>query len=414
MGTARISMADLNSSNFQLIQQLLAAIDQGTTPKAVAQLVAEFWAAAACGILSGQQLVWYSSDPNLSEPPANQPINQLFDPTAESVNLEIAGYQGILRTEFTTGCLVLLRPAPWPEDLNLADLGVVISIGLQQYSLQQEVRTAEQTLRQAQILADERTAQLQSSQGLLTKLQAAGRRRVEQLDEANRLKDEFISTISHELRTPLTSMSLAIKMLGQPGIDADRQSRYLEILQQQCAQEINLINDLLTIQQLETNQADFDRQLIIFASLIQPLLSRFDETWGSKKIQLKTSIPANLQWYTDSESLTRILQELLNNAGKYAHPDTVVELIVEQTADSIILTVKDQGKLITTADLPYIFQKFRRGKGVTQQAVAGTGLGLALVKSLVQHLQGEISVTSKGNETLAETCFQISLPLGES
>jgi signal transduction histidine kinase len=401
-------MADLNSSNFQLIQQLLAAIDQGTTPKAIAQLIAEFWAAAACGIWSGQQLIWYSSDPNLSELPINQ------YPTAASLSTGIEGYQGILITEYTSGSLVLMRPDPWPADMNLADLAVVVSIGLQQYSLQQEVRTAQQTLRQAQVLADERTAQLQSSQGLLTKLQAAGRRRVEQLDEANRLKDEFISTISHELRTPLTSMSLAIKMLGQPGIDADRQSRYLEILQQQCAQEINLINDLLTIQQLETNQADFDRQLIIFASLIQPLLSRFDETWGSKKIQLKTSIPINLQWYTDSESLTRILQELLNNAGKYAHPDTVVEMIVEQTADNIILTVKDQGKLITAADLPYIFQKFRRGKGVTQQAVAGTGLGLALVKSLVQHLQGEISVTSKGNETLAETCFQISLPLGES
>jgi signal transduction histidine kinase len=402
-------MADLN---FQLIQQLLmaiangasGAIEQGTTPKAIAQCVAEFWDAAACGIWDGHQhqLAWYSHDPNLPEP-----IDHQLPP-------ETTAYQGKLQSTFPNGYLMLIRPEKWPDEANLDDIAVVVSIGLQQYALQQEVRTAQQTLRQAQVLADERTAQLQSSQGLLTKLQAAGRRRVEQLDEANRLKDEFISAISHELRTPLTSMSLAIKMLRQPGIDSDRQTRYLDILQQQCAQEINLINDLLTIQQFETNQADFDRQLIILESLLAPLIARFQETWASKNLQLKVLLPSNLQWYTDGESLTRILQELLTNAGKYAHPETIVELTAEQVAGNVVLKVIDRGKLITAADLPYIFQKFRRGKGMTQQAVAGTGLGLALVKSLVQHLQGEVSVTSTGNEPLAETCFQVSLPLEES
>ncbi len=400
-------MADFN---FQLIQQLLIAIEQGTTPKAIAQCVAEFWEAAACGIWDGHQLAWYSHDPNLPEPQDHQLL-----PKTD-------GYQGKLPTTFPNGYLMIIRPEKWPDDTNLDEIAVVVSIGLQQYALQQEVRTAQQTLRQAQVVADERTAQLQSSQGLLTKLQAAGRRRVEQLDEANRLKDEFISAISHELRTPLTSMSLAIKMLRQPGIDSDRQTRYLDILQQQCAQEINLINDLLTIQQLETNQADFDssacakgdRQLIMLESLLQPLIARFQETWASKNLQLKVLLPSNLQWYTDSESLTRILQELLTNAGKYAHPETIVELTAEQVAGNVVLKVIDRGKLITAADLPYIFQKFRRGKGMTQQAVAGTGLGLALVKSLVQHLQGEVSVTSTGSEPVAETCFQVSLPLEEN
>jgi signal transduction histidine kinase len=398
-------MADFNNSTFQLIQQLLTAIEQGTTPKAIAQCLVEFWDAAACGIWDGHQLAWYSPDPNLSEPPVG---------ISNHLPVQIEGYQGVLQAEFTNGHLILIRSDQWPTSMALDDLLPVVVIGLRQYTLQQEVLTAHQTLRQAQIVADERTAQLQSSQGLLTKLQAAGRRRVEQLDEANRLKDEFISTISHELRTPLTSMSLAIKMLRQPGIEIDRQTRYLDILQQQCAQEINLINDLLTIQQLETNQADFDRQLIILESLLQPLIEIFHETWASKSLQLKVSLPSNLQWYTDAESLSRILQELLTNAGKYAHPETIVELTAEQVSGNVVFTVVDQGKLITAADLPYIFQKFRRGKGMTQQAVAGTGLGLALVKSLVQHLQGEISVTSTGSEPLADTCFQVSLPLEAS
>ena len=399
-------MADLNST-FQLIQQLLTAIEQGITPKSIAQIIAEFWEASACGIWDGLQLTWYSSDPNLSEP-----SEQAFQLPSQLIE----GYQGELRTEFADGYLIMLRPEPWPATANIRDLASIVAIGVRQHTLQQEIFTAEQTLRQAQTLADERTAQLQSSQSLLSKLQAAGRRRVEQLDEANRLKDEFISTISHELRTPLTSMSLAIKMLRQPGIDLDRQTRYLDILQQQCAQEINLINDLLTIQKLETKQGDApeDYQLIILESLLQPILENFRQTWANKNLQLQISVPTKCQWYGDSENLTRVLHELLTNAGKYAHPDTTVELQAALKSGDMTISVSNQGKLIHAADLPYIFQKFRRGQGVTQQAVPGTGLGLALVKSLVQHLQGEVSVTSSGVEPLASTCFQISFPIEES
>ncbi len=398
-------MADLNS-NFQLIQHLLRAIEQGATPKSIAQSLAEFWDATACGIWDGQQLAWYSSDPNLSEPSGQ---------TFQLPYQQIDGYRGELRAEFANGgYLILLRPAPWPTAASLDDLTSVVAIGLRQYALKQEVNTTEQTLRQAQVLADERTAQLQSSQGLLTKLQAAGRRRVEQLDEANRLKDEFISTISHELRTPLTSMSLAIKMLRQPGIDLDRQNRYLDILQQQCAQEINLVTDLLTIQQLEAKQGEIDRQPILLESLLQPLFYSFNQTWASKNLQLQVSLPTNCRWCSENDSLTRIFQELLTNAGKYAHPNTTVELKAELASNRIVITVSDQGKLINAADLPHIFQKFRRGKDVTKQAIPGTGLGLALVKSLVQHLQGEISVTSSGVEPLASTSFRVSFPLEES
>jgi signal transduction histidine kinase len=396
-------VADLNSS-FQLIQNLLIAIEQGAALKSIAQNVAEFWDATACGIWDGQQLAWYSSEPNLPEPSGQ---------TWQLPALPIAGYKGELRAELPGGYLILLRPAPWPAKTSLEYLIPVLSIGLSQHRLQQEVLTAAKTLRQAQTLADERTAQLQSSQGLLGKLQAAGRRRVEQLDEANRLKDEFISTISHELRTPLTSMSLAIKMLRQPGIDLDRQTRYLDILQQQCAQEINLINDLLTIQQLEAKQGDTGRQLILLDSLLQPLLDRFQQTWASKNLQLQVAVPANCQFHSENDSLTRVLQELLTNAGKYAAPNTTVELKAEIVAGKIIITVIDQGKLINATDLPHIFQKFRRGQDVTKQAIPGTGLGLALVKSLVQHLQGEVSVTSTGIEPLAITSFQLSFPLEE-
>jgi signal transduction histidine kinase len=387
-------------STSSLLPQLLTAIDHGATPSELASCVVEYLPAAACAIWDGQQLVWSG-------------LNEDFPTDLADLPSPLAEYHQLPVT-FTDGYLVAFCPNLWPKSATLQEIGLLISIGLQQHKLRQEVLATEQTLRQMQTLADERTAQLQSSQGLLTKLQAAGRRRIEQLDEANRLKDEFISTISHELRTPLTSMTLAIKMLRQPGIDADRQTRYLDILQQQCKQEIDLINDLLALQQLESHPLGDDRQLIDLESLLQPLIERFNATWSGKNLQVQITLPNPAQWQTEPESLSRILQELLTNAGKYAQPDTVVELTAKKSNGYLVLRVTNYGKLIEPVDLPHIFQKFRRGKGVTQQAIAGTGLGLALVKSLVQHLQGEIAVTSTGTEPLAKTCFKVSLPLEEN
>jgi signal transduction histidine kinase len=395
----QVLMSD-HFSTSSLLPQLLTAIEHGATPSELAHCVVEYLPASACAIWDGEQLVWAG----LSE-----------NPPADLTNLPVplANYHQLSVT-FTSGYLVAFRLVKWPPKAKLTEISALISIGLQQHALRQEVLTTEQTLRQMQTLADERTAQLQSSQGLLTKLQAAGRRRIEQLDEANRLKDEFISTISHELRTPLTSMTLAIKMLRQPGIDADRQTRYLDILQQQCKQEIDLINDLLALQQLESHPLGDSRQLIDLEQLLQPLIERFHATWASKNLMVQITLPKQAQWQTEPESLTRILQELLTNAGKYAQPDTVVELTAKKNNGYLVLRVTNYGKLIEPVDLPHIFQKFRRGKGVTQQAIAGTGLGLALVKSLVQHLQGEISVTSTGEEPLAKTCFKVALPLEEN
>jgi signal transduction histidine kinase len=122
-------------------------------------------------------------------------------------------------------------------------------------------------------------------------------------------------------------------------------------------------------------------------------------------------LPPAFAWQTEPESVSQILHELLTNAGKYAHPQTAVELQATLERDLLIFKIINQGKAIPPEEQDYIFEKFRRGTGVTQQAIGGTGLGLALVKSLVQHLQGEISVTSEGQEPLATVCFAVALPL---
>ncbi|MBD2356368.1 GAF domain-containing protein [Tolypothrix sp. FACHB-123] len=271
-----------------------------------------------------------------------------------------------------------------------------------------------QTLRQVQNLVDERTAKLQSSLELQAKLHERTRQYVEQLRELNELKDEFLSNMSDRLRYPLTNMMMSIKNLRLPGITADRQNRYLDILEQECSKEINLINDLLTLQKLESQQATPLFKTIDLNTRVQDLAASFETKLAEKSLSINLDLPAeSLKLQTEIESFDRILQELLTNACKYSEHDTFVELQatheVNQLVDQVIIKVTNTGRGISSEEATYIFDKFRRGKG---RWTPGTGLGLALAKSLVQHLNGTIAVESTkiADSDLSKICFTLTLP----
>ncbi|PSB27905.1 ATP-binding protein [Stenomitos frigidus] len=301
------------------------------------------------------------------------------------------------------------QPRLWqPEDLELVQL---VSMQVSTAIIQTE------TLRQVQSLVEKRTAELRESLSVQAKLYDRTRYQLDQLRHLNQAKDEFLSTVSHELRTPLTSMTMAIRMLRQVGLSSERSIRYLDILEQQCAQETNLINDLLGLQELESNQVAVQLQEIDLKALIQDLIRQFQQKWSSKGLTLETKLPKrSLRLLSDRDSLRRVLFELLTNAGKYSNPNSRVQLHVTQSknspSDQIIVTVSNVGQGIAPDELPLIFEKFKRCQGATQNAVQGTGLGLALVKSLVQHLNGDITASSRVTEDAHtyETCLTLILP----
>jgi signal transduction histidine kinase len=275
-------------------------------------------------------------------------------------------------------------------------------------------RIHRQALKQARTNVAKRTSQVQTSLQLQAKLHDVGRKRMEKLRQANELKDEFISTIGHELRTPLTSMSLAIKMLRQADIDPDRRKQYLDILEDQCQREIKLVNDLLKFQQLESRQVDFHPQRIALNQFISEQATFVADRWQeSKSLELALYLPQiSPEIETDADSLKHILEELLVNAGKFAIPDTMVEVLLTVEPARVIFQISNLSKPLSHDDLPNLFERFRRGAGATQQAIAGTGLGLALVKSMVEHLQGTITVTSSHiQSSVAKTCFTVTIPI---
>lgn len=309
------------------------------------------------------------------------------------------------------GCLVLqhCQSRFWTDDevsfvrLIAAQLSTAI---IQSHSFQQ-----------VQSVVQERTAQLQRSLEVQAKLYEKTRQQIEQLRKLNEEREEFLSSISHELLTPLTSMTLAIRMLRQPALDEQRRTKYLDILEQQCVQETHLINDMLALRKLETVSHPAQLQKLDLRQLIQDVAEAVESGCRDKDLKLTLDLPNRpLTLYSDSESLHRILLELLTNAQKYSYPDSTIELSATSEHNlperRVALVIRNLGAGIKPEELPHIFDKFRRGQGVTQQAIQGTGLGLALVKSLVEHLDGTIAASSQpvANTAVWETCFTIMLP----
>jgi signal transduction histidine kinase len=276
-----------------------------------------------------------------------------------------------------------------------------------------------ETLRQVESIVEDRTAQLQHSVDLQGKLYELNRKQIERLREMNKRMDEFLSTLSHELRTPLTSMMLAIRMLREASLSPERRSQYLNILEQQCAQETNLVNDLLALQELETKQVAMQVQVVDLKHMTQELQVGFEQRWGSKGLSIGITVEESLSLSTDVGSLNRVLLELLTNAGKYSDPSTHVTMDFCRAGKQLSIVVSNLGAGIAASELPHIFEKFRRCQGMTDNAVPGTGLGLALVKSLVQHLGGSISAQSHlvgpsdevASDSSYQTQFTVLLPV---
>jgi len=273
----------------------------------------------------------------------------------------------------------------------------------------------DQALNKVQSIVDRRTAQLKWSLEVQAKLSEGMRQHIEQLKELNQLKDKFVETISHNLKTPLTTMRMAIEMLRQYGDYPDRRERYIDFLDKAWTQENTLIQDLLTLQELESNRYSFSPQELDIKAIIKDLAANFAEQQAKEQLgadktvslkvdytlnpKLKKTADSAFKIYTDPKSIKQIFSELLTNAAKYSEPNHTVDLNISQVSspqgNQIIFKVTNYGVGISQEERIHIFDKFRRGeKATTKKEVPGLGVGLTLVKYLVEHISGTIEVLS--------------------
>lgn len=245
------------------------------------------------------------------------------------------------------------------------------------------------------------------------RLYQASQAQVEALEKLNRLKDDFLSTISHELRTPVASMKMAIQMLNlslnQGGsTPSEKTVHYLNILNAQCEQEIGLINDLLDLQRLEAGTRSLKPTQIQLQDWLNQNLQPFQERSKTQQQRLQVNLAPNLPLLRcDLSCLERILTELLDNACKYSPSEATIRLNVWTQAETLYLSVSNSGVEIPAAEIPYVFDRFYRVPSQDPWKQKGTGLGLALVKKLVSHLNGSIQLRSNSKTT----CFTVGIPL---
>jgi signal transduction histidine kinase len=259
-------------------------------------------------------------------------------------------------------------------------------------------------------------------------------------------KDEFISKISHDLRAPLMNMRMALKMLTisieqDPSIATllvnKRTLGYWNILESECEREINLINNVLDLQKIETGNAALQINEIDMAKWLLSIAEPYQSRAAAHQQQLQLRLPDQpAPLVTDEAYLQRIITELLHNACKYTaigkeiiceleYPQPMPMLGMLAAANSgdalpsaphnlrsaagaapIYLTISNQAA-VDAADLPYLFDRFYRVPAADHHKQGGTGLGLSLVRDLVEQLHGQITVQSSGGWTT----FTIALPL---
>lgn len=240
----------------------------------------------------------------------------------------------------------------------------------------------------------------------------------EELESLNRLKDEFLSTVSHELRSPMANIKMATQMLEvalehSATLDA-RSNRYFQILKEECDRETSLINDLLDLSRLESGRIELSLTALDLQHWIPHVAEGFEERAHNQQQQLRYHFAKNLPpLITDSFYLQRILSELLHNACKYTPVNEQIFVSAEFEEQSQInlaetedtknllfkISVMNTGIEIPECEYDRIFDKFYRIPNGDPWRHGGTGLGLALVKKLIECLGGTIQLESSAGQT---------------
>ncbi|MEM9924278.1 MAG: GAF domain-containing protein [Cyanobacteria bacterium P01_D01_bin.50] len=230
---------------------------------------------------------------------------------------------------------------------------------------------------------------------------------VKELEKLNTLKDDFLKSISHELRTPMSSILLAsqtldklVKTQGIRGIKSETFQRVLKIFQNSCQQQNQSVNDLLTLCYIDAQSATLIPELIDLRELITELVEPFRERIQQQQQQLVINLPQELSLIqSDISLLKRAINELLTNACKYTPAKERITVTTGEKGEIVFFGVSNSGVEIPAEEQESIFEKFYRIPSHDPWKHGGTGIGLALVKKLVELLGAKILLDSQAGQT---------------
>jgi PAS domain S-box-containing protein len=237
------------------------------------------------------------------------------------------------------------------------------------------------------------------------------RRRTElALRNADRRKDEFLATLAHELRNPLAPISMGVELLEMSGDDRQAISEVCAMMQRQTKHMVRLVDDLLDVSRITRGKLELRRSQVDLGEIVRNAVEASRPLIDEAQHQFELRMPdKRFLLYADANRMTQILTNLLNNAAKYTPRQGRIELTVEGTASEAVITVSDSGIGIPPDKLDRVFEMFAQINDSNEYGHTGLGIGLTLVKRLVEMHGGSVEVQSRGRNL--GTSFQVRLPV---
>jgi CheY-like chemotaxis protein len=230
--------------------------------------------------------------------------------------------------------------------------------------------------------------------------------------EANRLKDEFLTTLSHELRTPLTAILGWTRILRAPALDPTRFSHGLDVIERNVNAQAKLIDDLLDISRISAAKLRLSTRPMAVVPVVEGVAEGLRPASEAKSIDVQVRIDPSADGRSDvagdADRLQQVIWNLLSNAIKFTPPAGSIEIGVERTNGFVRIRVSDTGKGISPDFLAHVFDRFRQADSSTTRLHGGLGIGLAIVRHIVEMHGGTVSAASPG-PGLGAT-FVVSLP----
>jgi signal transduction histidine kinase/ActR/RegA family two-component response regulator len=229
-------------------------------------------------------------------------------------------------------------------------------------------------------------------------------------EAANRAKDEFLATLSHELRTPLNAILGWTQMLRRSTMDGAAVDRALEIIERNARLQSQLIADLLEVSQIITGKLRLNVEATDLAPLIEAEIDAVRPAAIAKAISLESHIEPGLQSVlADPSRVQQIVWNVLSNAIKFTPRDGRIEIALRQAGSAAEISIKDSGVGIDGGLLPHVFDRFRQGDSTSHRAFGGLGLGLAIVRQLMELHGGTVKAESAGAN--CGSTFTLTFPI---
>jgi two-component system, chemotaxis family, CheB/CheR fusion protein len=244
---------------------------------------------------------------------------------------------------------------------------------------------------------------------LLTQEQSAR----QQAETANQAKDEFLSNLSHELRNPLNSMLGWTRLLSARTLDKIGEARALEVIERSAKAQSQLIEDLLDTSRIVSGKLRLTTHLINLRLVMQSAIEIVQLSAQAKNIQIISSLNS-VSILGDGDRLQQVLWNLLSNAIKFTPPGGQVEITLKALPTHAEIRVSDTGKGIQADLLPYIFDRFRQGDSSSTKANPGLGLGLAIVRQIIELHGGTVQAESLGEGQGTTITVQLPLQLAQN